>query len=281
MTEKRLLQALFILVVVSIFYNLTYTAPQDFPSDKIITLKKGSSLSELSYELKRSRVIRSPLWFRVAAITFGGETSIQAGDYYLKEPEGGLSLAWRMVHGNHNLTVVKLTIPEGFTNEEIANLFDERFVFFNKDIFLAKAEEGYMFPDTYFIPINATVDTVIELFKNNFALRTKDLQLNREAIIMASIIEAEVKTEEDKVLISGILWKRLKIGMALQVDPAPETYKTPGLPAKPINNPGLVSIKAALNPQTSPYLYFMSGRDGKTYYAKTIEEHLANVKKYL
>ena len=281
MIERRLLSGLMLLACVSVFYHFAYTAPRAFPSDKIITLEKGLGLSELSYKLERESIIRSPFWFRLAAITLGAERRVQAGDYYLGEPEGGVSLAWRMIYGHHNLTVVRITIPEGFTTKEIVNLFDSRFTLLNKEELQALAEEGYMFPDTYFIPVNATAQSVVELLKNNFALKTKALHPSYDTIIMASIVEAEVTTSGDKAHVSGILWKRLKIGMALQVDPAPETYKTTGLPKKPINNPGLVSIEAALNPQNSPYLYFMSGKDGKTYYAKTIEEHLANVKKYL
>lgn len=273
----------------NLFYALAYMVPGDYPVGSIVNIRKGSGLSELAQDLERQNVVRSAFWFRVAVITLGGERGVQAGDYYLRDKQSGTVLAWRMVRGDRDINTVKVTIPEGFTNNEIAGLFDERFVNFDEGIFLALAEQGYMFPDTYYIQVNITSGGAIELFTDNFfrrvgALEDEFSQSNHkleDIIIMASVIEAEVQTEEDKQLVSGILWERLRIGMPLQVDPAPETYKVRGLPEKPINNPGLVSIKAALQPKDSPYLYFLSGKDGKTYYAKTLEEHTKNIRERL
>jgi UPF0755 protein len=272
----------------NLFYAFALAVPSGFPIDTIVTLKKGAGLAELANELESENVIRSAFWFRAAVIMLGGERGIRAGDYYLRNRESGVKLAWRMVKGDHDLTTIKLTIPEGYTKEQIADLFDERFPFFNRDIFLSLAPEGYLFPDTYFTQVNITAGGAIELFQNNFENKIASLKddieksehTKEEIIIMASIIEAEVQSREDRELVSGILWKRISIGMALQVDPAPETYKEPGLPQKPINNPGLASIEAALSPKSSSYLYFLSGKDGKTYYAKTLEEHIQNLQKY-
>lgn len=269
-------------------YVLAFMAPNKFPTGSIINIRKGSGLSEVAHELERQNVVRSAFWFRVAVITMGAEKGVQAGDYYLKEKQNGTTLAWRMVSGDHGINTVKITIPEGFTNKEIAGLFDERFTNFEKEVFLALAEQGYMFPDTYFLRVNITAGEAMELFLDNFTRKvaslSDEIDQNKhsleEIITMSSIIEAEVQTQEDKEMISGILWERLRIGMPLQVDPAPETYEVQGLPKKPINNPGLISIKAALNPKDSPYLYFLSGKDGKTYYAKTLEEHIQNIRKY-
>ena len=85
----------------------------------------------------------------------------------------------------------------------------------------------------------------------------------KDIIIMASLIEGEAKGEGDRGFISGILWKRLRIGMALQVDVALETYETKGLPSSPIGNPGLLSIAASIHPEESPYLYYLHDKDGK------------------
>ena len=275
--------------IFSIFYIVAFSSTKNFPEGTIITLRKGAGLSELAQELKEDGVVRSALWFRVAAITLGGETGIQAGDYYLKNRQNSFLLAWRMVEGKHGLTLVKMTIPEGFTVKDIANLFDERFPIFNKKIFLDTAKEGYMFPDTYFFPINVTAGGVIDFFENNFEAKIAQYEneillskhSEREVIIMASILEGEVRTPEDKALVAGILWKRLSIGMALQVDISPITYDEPGLPPKPVNNPGLISISAALNPKDSVYFYFLSDKEGNTHYAKTLEEHIKNTQKYL
>jgi UPF0755 protein len=102
-----------------------------------------------------------------------------------------------------------------------------------------------------------------------------------DIIIMASIIEKEARTNEDRHIVSGILWNRIKIGMALQVDAAPETYKHTGFPPTPIYNPGLDSIEAALHPTKTNYLYYLTGKDGLMHYATTFAGHQTNLKKYL
>jgi UPF0755 protein len=93
------------------------------------------------------------------------------------------------------------------------------------------------------------------------------------------------KGNGDREIISGILWRRLANGMPLQVDADPDTYKTKGLPANPICNPGLDSIKAAIYVlkmhNLPPYLYYLHDKNGTIHYAKTFAEHNANIKKYL
>jgi len=102
---------------------------------------------------------------------------------------------------------------------------------------------------------------------------------------MASLIEregkGEIRGQTDRVFISGILWKRLSMNMPLQVDAAPSTYKSRGLPEAPIANPGLESIKAALYPKSSPYLYYLHDKNGLIHYAKSFSEHRQNILKYL
>ena len=103
----------------------------------------------------------------------------------------------------------------------------------------------------------------------------------KEIIIMASVIEREAKGDADRGFISGILWRRLQIGIPLQVDAAPETYKTKGLPENPIGNPGLEAINSAIYPEKSNYLYYLHDKDGNIHYARTFEEHKVNKLKYL
>ncbi|MEK7149015.1 MAG: endolytic transglycosylase MltG, partial [Patescibacteria group bacterium] len=178
--------------------------------------------------------------------------------------------------------------------------------------------EGYLFPDTYRLYKDASADDVIRKMLGNFDRKlTKDMRneiiLQRktiyEIVTIASLIEKEVKSPEDKVLVSGILWKRLQLKIALQVDASIiyiktngrsqlnggekvlyedlkidspyNTYKYRGLPPGPISNPGLESIEAAIYPKQSPYLFYISTPDGKTIYSKTLEEHNTAVAKYL
>jgi UPF0755 protein len=102
-----------------------------------------------------------------------------------------------------------------------------------------------------------------------------------DILIMASIIEKEASGASDANMISGILWKRLDMGMPLQADASPITYDRPGLPEFPICNPGIISIKAALNPQESNYLFYLHDKNGQVRYAKTYEEHKQNISNYL
>ncbi len=260
-----------------------------FPKDSIFKIEQGLTLSEASSLLKELNIIKHELPFKISIVIFGGQTGVQAGDYYLHHRENTISLAWRIARGDHHIDQVRVTIPEGYDNQEISKLFDESFPLFDNKTFLSLSDQGYMFPDTYFAKVSITAEEAIEMLRSNFELRTKDLSdqfsqskySKEEIIIMASVLEGEVQTREDKELVAGLLWKRLKIGMALQVDSAPETYKEPGLPKEPINNPGLVSIESALNPKDSPYLYFISDKQGKTHYARTLDEHIANIQKYL
>lgn len=277
------------LFLFNLFFALAIASPDQFPVGSVVEIKTGSTLAELARELETTHVVRSALWFRTAVILLGGEYGVHAGSYYLKNRETAVTLAYRMVRGDFGVNFIKVTIPEGYTDKQIASLFDTRFKNFDQQIFLNLADQGKMFPDTYFLPETITAGSAIDLFKMNYEKKIAPLRADiisskkseEQIITMASILEAEVKTPEDMAMVAGILWKRLDLGMPLQVDPQPQTYQKIGLPDKPLNNPGLNAINAAIHPTASDYLYFLSGKDGKTYYAKTLEEHIQNIKKYL
>ncbi len=265
------------------------TPPSGFPKGSIISVPEGSGLYALAEDLREQHVIRSPFWFRATAILLGGERRMKAGQYYMPHPQTAFTIAWRVLNGDYDVETAKITIPEGFTVEKISKLFDERFPFFDNALFEKTAPEGYLFPDTYFIPVTATASSTIKLLQDNFTRKIFDVmpEIDKSGksqatiITMASLLEAEGKTEIDRLAIAAILWKRLKLGMALQVDSEMGTYEFQGLPKEPINNPGLISITSALRATTTPYLYFLTGKDGKMHYAKTFDEHKANIAKYL
>jgi UPF0755 protein len=200
-------------------------------------------------------------------------------------------VVWSILKGEHRLPPVSITIPEGFNISQIDEVCTTKLIDFNQNQFLAKAQtlEGYLFPDTYFFLSNASAGDVIKLMNDNFEKKITPLlpeivssgHTEQEIITMASIIEREAEGDNDRAIISGILWKRIKLGMPLEVDSAPETYKNKGLPANPICNPGLKAIEAAMNPQASPYLYYLHDQNGSIHYATTFAEHEANIKKYL
>jgi UPF0755 protein len=301
---------IFLIILIG-WYISSISAPKHFPAKTIITVQEGSGLLKLTDKLESDQVIRSAFWFRIIAITLGGERGMQAGDYYFEKPANAIDIAWRIVHGYHGLETVKVTIPEGFTVEKIANLFDSRFKLFDKEVFLSLAPEGYMFPDTYFIQVNATASSTIRMFRDNFIRKIFPIipEIDQsghsleEIITMASIIESEAQSKEDKEMVSGILWSRIQKKIPLQVDAtltylthktsaeltvddlkldSPfNTYVHSGLPPEPISNPGIEAIEAAVQPTASLYMYFLTGDDGKMHYAKTFEEHKQNKAKYL
>lgn len=172
--------------------------------------------------------------------------------------------------------------------------------------------EGYLFPDTYRIGKQAKVEEIAVKLLETFGKKltpelraeiARQKKLIFEIVTMASLVEAEAKNETDRRLVSDILWRRLDIGMALQLDstvnyvtgakkPAISleeqetkslynTYKYPGLPLGPIDNPGLQSILAAIYPEKNDYWFFLSDKDGVTHYAKNLKEHNENKVKYL
>ncbi len=207
---------------------------------------------------------------------------------------------------------IMITIPEGYTIKQMAKVFEEAKLF-SKDDFInsAKNEEGYLFPDTYRFFKNTTPQEVTKKMKKNFESKISrflpEIERQKKSlgdiIIMASIIEKEIHDVEDRKIVSGILWKRIKEGIGLQVDASLtyilgktsaelsaedlkieslyNTYKYKGLPEGPISNPGINAIESAIFPTNSLYLFYLSDGDGITHYAKNFEEHKENKLRYL
>lgn len=279
------------LSAVIFFYHILFSPPKNFPINTVVTIQEGKATAFIALDLKAAGIIRSAMLFKLFARLFTGDAHIIAGDYFFEGPTVAWAVAGRLSTGDHRLKTIKITFPEGFTNANIADHIVQNIFDFGKENFLnlAQAKEGYLFPDTYFFYRNYDAKKVVDLMTDNFKKKIDPLQeeieqsghtLN-EIITMASLIEKESGGIEDKVPISSILWKRLDIGLALQVDVAMETYEARGLPAHPIANPGLDSILAALRPTETSYLFYIHDADGIAHYAKNFEEHKANRVKYL
>lgn len=132
---------------------------------------------------------------------------------------------------------------------------------------------NYFNSETKVININKRLSIINEVGTTTLSLK--------DIITMASYLEGEANNEQDMRMVAGVLWTRLKIGYPLQIDAATSTYKHKGFTDTPINNPGMVAIESAINPINLGYIYYITGNDGKNYYAKTYEEHLNNINKYL
>ncbi|MDO8486399.1 MAG: endolytic transglycosylase MltG [Candidatus Staskawiczbacteria bacterium] len=291
-------------------------------------VQKGEGDEEIAVRLKKQGIIKNNYFFNIYAIIFGNDSKLQAGKYSLSLAMTIPEIIKKFVSGD--VIKQKITIVEGwdikdiekyFVDEKISSLEDFREAL-KKDYsgefsFLKEKPsnvgiEGYLFPDTYNISLGTKADDVVRLMLSNFnkklndGLRQQIVSQNKtifEVITMASIIEKEVKTMDDKKIVSGILWKRLDVGMPLQVDATINyitnkndsgatikdtkidspynTYKYKGLPKGPISNPGMDSILAAIYPTKTKYWYYLSGFDGQTIFSETFAEHNMAVLKYL
>jgi UPF0755 protein len=289
-----------------------FFAPVNKGEEKIVRIEKGWGSGEVGQKLKDDGFIKSKWLFVFFVWVRGYNEHLQAGDYLLNPEMDLMKISKMIAMGEIAPNNVKVTIPEGWTNKQI----EERLI--NYGILaqgerLPQSQEGYLFPDTYYFEKNSTIDTVVKKMSDNFFRRvgeeiSKDLLIDSSmklpnAVIMASIIEKEVRSDEDRAIVSGIFWKRIENKMPLQADitiayilgidkwrysyedtkiRSPyNTYTNLGLPPTPIDNPGISAIKAALYPKYTDYIYFLSAPNGTTIYAKTLDEHNANKAKYL
>lgn len=200
--------------------------------------------------------------------------------------------AYRLVYGEPEPPpAVRITFVEGTTLHDDAARVADAFPDIPANDFLAAAhgQEGYLFPDTYFFQPSADAASIVARMRSNFDTKIAPLLPDISAsghslgdvVTMASLIEGEASSTADRRMVSGILWNRIRLGMPLQVDVARDTYTHKGLPAAPIDNPGLDSIDASANPAKTSYLYYLTGTDGKMHYATTYAGHQANLRKYL
>ncbi len=280
---------IFLLIIVFIIYYL-FGVPYRL-NEVTIHVTSSESLAKISNELKEKEVIRYPFIFKALVSTFSGDKYIPSGDYLFKKNESLLGVSWQISRGRHGVAPIRVTLREGITNKEMAQLIANKIPSFDKDLFLndERSKEGYLFPDTYFFFPMSTTDEILNEISLNFKKRitpinqevkSSDKSLS-DIIIMASILEKEANGKDDGAIISGILWKRIKLGMLLQVDAAPLTYKESGLPNSPISNPGLLSISYAIHLQESPYLFYLHDSSGQVHFAKTFSEHRSNIARYL
>jgi UPF0755 protein len=294
-------------------YTLMFAPPPNFPSDSIVVISRGASVSDISEQLSGANIIKHSSVLNFILRISGASSNVKFGSYLLKTPENVFTIANRLATGAHGLPPVRITFPEGMTVRDMAEKVTEALPLISAQDFisLGKSQEGYLFPDTYLFPPDATVQSVIDTMRANFDIKVApligDIKASEHSIsdvvIMASLVEKEARTIENRRIVAGILWNRLKIGMPLQVDAVfgyifnRDTYSPSfadlkieslynvylhtGLPPGPIDNPGIESIQAALNPTKTNYLYYLTGSDDLMHYATTYAGHQLNQRKYL
>lgn len=311
----------FVLLVVSLLaYYWSCLRPVGNGEEKIFVINRGESTVSIAQRLKKEGLIKNKWAFLLYLQLSGQANKIQAGSFRLSPNNSLPQIVEQLKKGRLD---VWLTVLEGWRREEIAEKVAEKLTIDQKEFLAAtRGKEGYLFPDSYLIPVNANAEEVVAILEKNFQKKWQSLQneaakleLTQDQIItLASIIEREVKFDQDRPIVAGILIKRLQAGWPLQVDATiqyakanincrqsvnncdwwPQVVKTDleidspyntylyrGLPPTPICNPSLASLKAVINYQPTDYWFYLSDLSGKIHFAKTLEEHQLNIKRYI
>ncbi len=288
------------------------------PKDKtpyIFVVKKGEGVRTIANRLKSNGLIKNPIVFFLLVKQLGLDKKLEAGDFRLNPSMTAEEVAQNLTHGTLDIWI---TIPEGQRAAEIADSLKGNIPSYKSSWKTSlTVNEGYLFPDTYLIPRDAEIDLVISLMKNNFNKKYESIKnlkstnlTDNETVILASMVEREAKFPQDRFFVASVLVNRLSLSMPLQIDATVQyllgysdeektwwrknitiddlkinsnynTYKNAGLPIAPISNPGIDALKAAINPEKTNYLYYISDKSGHLHFAKTLEGHNANVNKYI
>jgi len=298
----------FLFIVFIIFLSIFFIwqriyLPRDSSliENKLFLVEKGDGLFQIAENLEKEGLIKSKFFFDFYVLIKGGQNKLRAGEYFLSPSMNITEIARKIILGE--IAKIIVTIPEGFTVKQIEERLGLKLP--GTDL------EGFLFPDTYQFPLRVSGEEAVKIMRDNFEKKFTPYRnevsgaglTTFEIITMASLIEKEVQTLEDRQIVSGILWKRRNHSIPLQVDAtityitgkrttkvsieetkidSPyNTYKYLGLPFGPICNPGLESIRAAVYPEDSNYWYYLSTPEGETIFNKTLEEHNAAKAKYL
>ncbi len=307
-----------ILLLSLVLYINFHLSPVSSDTTAIIfTIKKGDGIVNITQRLKDNQLIKDKFSFIAYSVITGQNQKIPSGNFKLSPSLSVQDIFKNFSTGG--ITDYWLKIIDGFRIEEIARLFPDD-LSFNQSDFLAQAKvkEGYLFPDSYLIPkyynLNQVLDFLDQNFNKKFAQAksgSSSLLSDQDNLILASLLEREGRSLDSKQMIAGILLNRLGINMPLQVDASVQyardsqtpnltkywqpvssdhlrqvdskynTYLYPNLPPGPICNPGYDSLYAVYHPTDSDYLYYITGNDGKMYYAKTLKQHNQNISNYL
>jgi UPF0755 protein len=278
-------------------------------SDIDLVITKGQSLISISQLLSNSNATFHPRLFWAYTLVTRNQNRVRAGQFNIPTGSNIPDILSILSQGGRD--DYKLTITPGTRVEEITSLSQ---VF--RQEYLGKV--GYMFPETYLIPKSYDAPRLWQIISSEFEKNLKTVSSNtttnlsiKESIILASLLEREAKTLQDKKMVAGIIQNRLDINMPLQIDATVQfardtlyppkdgnywrpvtkaqlqidspfnTYQNLGLPPTPICNPGINSINAALHPTTSDYLFYISDNFGNLHFAKTLDQHNQNINTYL
>ncbi len=305
----------------SVFIFLAYTfTPVYLKENTLIDIPYGTKTWKIAYILYENGIIRNPLSFLLLHLL--KKEKLEAGEYEFNGYVSPWEAYRKIADGDHKL--YRIVIPEGSDIFDIANILEKNGICKAEDFIeyatspetvkkyglYSYSMEGFLFPDTYFLSKNTHPLRIIDLMFSNFLSKTRHLLpkvkergLSIEAwVTIASMIEKETFIDEERPLISAVIYNRLKRRMKLQIDPTViyalkrqgkwrgflvktdmniddpyNTYKYFGLPPSPIANPGLKSLEAALNPAPVNYLYFVATPSGRHIFSSTYKKHVNHI----
>ena len=279
----------------------------DNTTKKVFEVKENTSSYAIAKDLEQKQFVKSDWAFYIYSKL--KEKTLKPGAYLLSEDMSTEEVVNKISDGK--TAVRKVTIPEGWRVEQIAQYLDSNaFAKYDDFISLAKGYEGIIFPDTYYITLDSGAKEILNMMTEDYKVRTEEIDPSKEDLILASIVEREAKNDAERSAIAGVYKNRLEQNMKLEADPTVlyahdsrliatgkydlttyefwqpisfssyqseispyNTYINKGLPLAPICNPGLKSIEAAINPDSSNYLYFFHDSSGKIYLSETAAEH--------
>ncbi len=274
---------------------------------QIFEIAKGTSTRTIAANLEGRGIIKSKLIFLIGVKL--SKQSLNYG-YYQIEPKASIAGVIATLGGN-GTKVEKITIPEGFRTEQIAQVLVSKGILKYDDFMTAaKGKEGKLFPENYFFSPKMPVGKIVSTMTDNYDSKVKTLKMTDETLIIASIVEREAINDTERALIAGVYKNRLAINMQLEADPTVQygrdvnnlailptadkltykfwkpvtlsdynsiksdynTYLIAALPPTPICNPGIKSIEATINYQKHKYLFFLQN-DGQIFPSETISQH--------
>jgi len=315
-----LLGLLAIAVAVYFYWELEYPSGPPRGEEVTVYFPFGTSTAEIFRRLDAEGVVRpgwlAEVYYRLAR----SATALQAGEYRFARPTPLSEVLARM--GRGDVVRYVIVVPEGLTAEETFELFWSRSIsrpeafrhaFVNPQLVDSIARgapdlEGFLFPDTYVVTRSTSARQIVETMLANFRRHfTPEMRASaqaiglseRQAVILASIVQKETSLDSELSLIAGVYWNRLRHGMRLQADPTVtyalkrdgrwtgtlyrsdygyespfNTYLFEGLPPGPISNPGVDALRAAVAPAHTEYLYFVADGTGGHTFSRTFQEHL-------
>jgi UPF0755 protein len=294
------------------------------PEKVFLDIPHGASRWGIAGILRKNDVIRNRLAFALFS-DWHFRKQLEAGEYLFDRPVDSRQVFWKIVHGQIFVHIV--TVPEGWTIYDIAGQVSQQGICRKEDFLTAahdtalisdlapraKSLEGFLFPSTYQFTRRTSCDQIAATMVKRFRAVWETLQVSRfpqlpenmtpeAAVTVASLVERETPVPDERPLVAGVFYNRLRRGVPLQCDPTVQyalllrgrregdvkpadlgvdspynTYEHAGLPPGPIANPGEASLRAALAPQATDYLYFVANAQGGHFFSKTLQEHNRNV----